>query len=69
MSNPFDPKENIQAGSRLLKALLERYEGDLALALGAYNAGPKRVDKAGTVPNIPETQQYVRNIAEKLALD
>ena len=69
VSNPFDPKENMQAGSRFLKALLERYEGDLALALSAYNAGPKRVDKAGTVPNIPETQQYVRNIAEKLALD
>jgi soluble lytic murein transglycosylase-like protein len=60
--NPFDPVQNIEAGSRFLKSLLERYGGDLSLALGAYNAGPARVDQFGGVPPYPETRGYVASI-------
>ncbi|MCL6545763.1 MAG: lytic transglycosylase domain-containing protein [Bryobacteraceae bacterium] len=67
VKDPFDPKENVDAGARFLKMLLSRYGGNLALALGAYNAGPGRVDAAGGVPPIPETQDYVSDILTKLA--
>lgn len=67
VTDPFDPAENIQAGSRYLRQLLERYGGDLMLALGAYNAGPGRVDRSGGVPPIPETQDYVRRILSELS--
>ncbi len=60
--NPFDPVGNVEAGAAFLKQLLVRYGGDLPLALGAYNAGPAKVDAAAGVPNIPETQDYVRRI-------
>jgi soluble lytic murein transglycosylase-like protein len=66
VSDPFDPKQNIDAGTRYLKQLLTRYNGNMELALGAYNAGPARVDKAGGVPNIPETKTYVLEILNKL---
>jgi soluble lytic murein transglycosylase-like protein len=66
VKNPFDPVENLDAGARLLKKLIKRYGGDLALALGAYNAGPSRVDSAGGIPKIPETVDYVTSIMEKL---
>jgi hypothetical protein len=68
VDDPFDPKQNVDAGARLLKSLLERYKNDPALALGAYNAGPERVDQAGGVPRIPETTDYVTAILEKLGL-
>ena len=64
--NPFDPRENLTAGSRFLKYLLDRYDGDIASALGAYNAGPARVDKAGGVPSITETRRYVSDIMSRL---
>jgi soluble lytic murein transglycosylase-like protein len=64
--NPFDPQANVDAGARLLKELLTRYGGDLPLALGAYNAGPARVDAGAAVPEIPETQEYVRRILSML---
>ena len=66
VKNPFDPVENMDAGARLLKKLVKRYGGDLALALGAYNAGSSRVDSAGGVPRIPETVDYVAGILEEL---
>ncbi|MDR3704090.1 MAG: lytic transglycosylase domain-containing protein [Candidatus Sulfopaludibacter sp.] len=62
----FDPKENIDAGTKYLKQLLDKYGGDLAKALGAYNAGPTTVDQAGGTPDIPETQEYVSAIMKKL---
>jgi soluble lytic murein transglycosylase-like protein len=65
--DPFDPRENIDAGARLLKQLVTRYAGNLGLALGAYNAGPARVDAAGAVPRIQETQRYVSDILSALA--
>ena len=66
LSDPFDPKQNIDAGARFLKQLLTKYSGDLSLALGAYNAGAGRVDKEGGVPQITETQDYVADILTKI---
>jgi soluble lytic murein transglycosylase-like protein len=60
--DPFDATENVFGGARYLRQMLDRYKGDLRLALAAYNAGPQRVDEAGGVPSIPETQAYVAAI-------
>lgn len=68
VDDPFDPKQNVDAGARLLKSLLERYKNDPSLALSAYNAGPSRVDQEGGVPPIPETVDYVAAILDKLGL-
>ncbi len=66
VTDPFDPKQNVSAGARFLHQLLDRYAGDLSLALGAYNAGPTRVDTLGRVPKIAETLQYVSDIQERI---
>jgi len=66
VEDSFDPKQNVEAGARLLKSLLERYHNDPALALSAYNAGPERVDQQGSIPAIPETVDYVATILDKL---
>jgi soluble lytic murein transglycosylase-like protein len=68
VEDAFDPKRNVEAGTRLLKTLLARYNNDPTLALGAYNAGPTRVDQQGGVPQIPETMDYVTAILDKLHL-
>jgi soluble lytic murein transglycosylase-like protein len=66
--DPFDPKQNVDAGAKFLKELIGRYSGNLAVALGAYNAGPAKVDAAGgVVPPIPETTDYVSQILSRLA--
>jgi len=64
--DPFDPAGNVEAGASFLKQLLLHYGGDLTLALGAYNAGPAKVDAAAGVPKIPETQEYIRRILSTL---
>jgi soluble lytic murein transglycosylase-like protein len=64
--DPFDPKQNIDAGTKLLKQLLTKYNGDVKLTLAAYNAGSGRVDSVGGVPAIPETENYVSDIISKL---
>ena len=58
----FDPRENVDAGARFLKQLLNQYGGDVSLALGAFNAGPGRVNQAGGVPDFPETIDYVQKV-------
>jgi soluble lytic murein transglycosylase-like protein len=62
VADPFDPRQSLEAGTKLLKQLLDRYDGDLTKALSAYNAGATRVDQADGVPNIPETKNYVLSI-------
>jgi soluble lytic murein transglycosylase-like protein len=62
VTNPFDPEQNIDAGVRHLKRLMENYGGDIKLSLAAYNAGAGAVARSAGVPRFAETQQYVRRI-------
>jgi hypothetical protein len=60
--NAFDPQANVEAGTRYLRELLERYNFDLVKALAAYNAGPQRIDQYNGVPPYYETRAYVARI-------
>jgi hypothetical protein len=62
--NPFDPAQNVEAGTTYLKSLLDRYNNNLSLSLAAYNAGEHAVDLNGGVPAYKETQQYVQKVTE-----
>jgi soluble lytic murein transglycosylase-like protein len=62
VKNAFDPETNVDAGTRYLRELLERYNFDLIKALAAYNAGPHRVEQYGGVPPYRETHAYVSRI-------
>ena len=62
VKNPFDPEQNVDAGVRHLKQLLESYGGDIKLTLAAYNAGAGAVARSAGVPRYAETQNYVRRI-------
>jgi soluble lytic murein transglycosylase-like protein len=64
VTDPFDPRENIMAGARHLRQLLDRHDGDVTLALAAYNAGPAAVAKYGAVPPFRETQNYVERVTD-----
>ncbi len=57
--DPFDPEDNVMGGSRYLRRMLDRFGGDLELAVAAYNCGPERVARKWRVPDIAETQNYV----------
>jgi soluble lytic murein transglycosylase-like protein len=68
VSDPFDPRQNVEAGAKYLKQLLDRYKGDVSLALAAYNAGLATVDAAKGIPDIPETRDYVKAILEMVPI-
>ena len=65
--NSDDPFQNLEGGARYLREQLDRFGGDLEKALAAYNAGPGRVERAGGIPNIRETQNYVAAIIARLS--
>ena len=66
VADPFDPQQSVEAGTKLLRTLIDRYAGDLPKALAAYNAGPGAVDRASGIPPIPETIHYVAKIVKRI---
>jgi soluble lytic murein transglycosylase-like protein len=67
VKNPFDPRENVFAGVKYLRELLERHSGDVTLALASYNAGPRNVARFRGVPPFKETRRYVQKIQNLVA--
>lgn len=65
VKNPWDPEQNIQAGTMYLKRLLRKFSGNTKLALAAYNAGPNKVLKYGDVPPYVQTENYVRKVMNR----
>jgi soluble lytic murein transglycosylase-like protein len=68
VTDPYDPAQSIDAGARYLRGQLDRYHGDVRLALAAYNAGPGAVAQYGGVPPYPETQRYVAAVLQNMQL-
>jgi len=60
--DPFNPRQNIEGGTRYLRSLMDTFDGNLTLVLAAYNAGPTLVKRVKRVPRIPETIQYVKRV-------
>jgi soluble lytic murein transglycosylase-like protein len=66
VSDPFDARQNVFAGTKYLSQLLDRFDGDVALALAGYNAGPTRVARCRGIPPYRETRRYVAKIRDLL---
>jgi len=64
LTNPFNPEENVDAGVRHLKDLLDSYGGDVRLSLAAYNAGAGAVARSSGIPHYAETRNYVKRITQ-----
>lgn len=64
VTDAYDPAQNISGGTRYIRGLLDRFHGDLRLAIAAYNAGPGAVVKYNGIPPYAETQQYVENVLD-----
>ena len=62
VTNILDPAQSIEAGTKYLKGQLDRFGGDVSLALAAYNAGPNAVVRYGGIPPYAETQKYVQSV-------
>ena len=67
VEHPLDPRENIMAGARLLRELLDQHRGNLKLAIASYNAGPTAVARYGAVPPFKETRKYVKKVTGLIA--
>lgn len=67
VEDPRDPEQNIRGGTRYLRMMLDQFNGDLELALAAYNAGPNTVLRFGGVPPYPETRTYVARVKQYLS--
>lgn len=67
VADPFDARQNIMGGAKYLKSNLEKYGGDVSLALAAYNAGPGSVAKYGGIPPYAETQNYVKKVTSYMS--
>ena len=65
--DPFDPRENIMAGTRLLRELLDQHRGNLKLAIASYNAGPTAIARYGGLPPFKETKKYVKKVTGLIA--
>lgn len=69
VEDPFDARSNIMGGAKYISDKLKQYNGDIDLALAAYNAGSGNVEKYGGVPPFPETENYIRRIREYMGME
>jgi soluble lytic murein transglycosylase-like protein len=67
VTDAYDPAQNVAGGTKYIKGLLQRFNGDVRLAVAAYNAGPGAVEKYSGVPPYAETQNYVQNVLASYA--